>query len=119
MYGAFGFGFLIGWYVYYVNRYRRGEVQLSDIVTLVGILGGGAVLIIFPAKSDLFGAYGIGLAAGYFLYFLVLIALVRRSPNFTSDWFLDGRRKRPVEPFYIPDEPDQRPMSDSNGAVQR
>jgi hypothetical protein len=38
--GAGGFGALIGWYVYYINRYRRADVQLSDIVTLVGAIGG-------------------------------------------------------------------------------
>jgi hypothetical protein len=91
--GAVCFGLVIGWYVYYLNRYRKGDVQLSDLVTLVGVLGGGAVLALFPAKSDLFGAYGVGLALGFFAYFVVLIILVAMSPNFSVDWFLDGRRK--------------------------
>ena len=91
--GAVSFGLVIGWYVYYLNRYRKGDVQLSDLVTLVGVLGGGAVLALFPAKSDLFGAYGLGLAVGFFAYFVVLIILVALSPNFSVDWFLDGRRK--------------------------
>lgn len=117
--GAFGFGLLIGWYVYYINRYRKSEVQLSDLVTLIGVLGGGAVLVIFPAKSDLFGAYGIGLATGYFLYFFVLVILVSRSNEFTSDWFLDGRRQRPLEPFYIPGDDSQHPMAMQDGQVKR
>ncbi|NUM75438.1 hypothetical protein HUU40_13840, partial [candidate division KSB1 bacterium] len=58
--GAGALGAVIGWYVYYINRYRQGDVQLSDIVTLVGAIGGSAVLAIFPQRSDLFGAYGIG-----------------------------------------------------------
>jgi hypothetical protein len=91
--GAVCFGLVIGWYVYYLNRYRKGDVQLSDLVTLVGVLGGGAVLALFPTKSDLFGAYGVGLALGFFAYFVVLIILVAKSPNFSVDWFLDGRRK--------------------------
>jgi hypothetical protein len=49
--GACGFGALIGWLVYYTNRYRRGEVQFSDLVTLVGVIGGGAVLTLFPANG--------------------------------------------------------------------
>jgi hypothetical protein len=100
--GAGGFGVLIGWYVYYVNRYRTGEVRFGDIVTLIGILGGGAIVALFPAGSDLFGAYGIGLFLGFFGYFATLAALVRASGNFDADWFLDGRRRRPEEPFFIP-----------------
>jgi hypothetical protein len=100
--GAAGFGFLLGWYVYYVNRHRRDEVQLGDIVTLVGVIGGGAVLTLFPQQTDLFGAYGIGLFAGFFGYFLMLVLLVWRS-SFTLEWFLDGRRPR------VPEDMQDRP----------
>lgn len=102
LWGAGAFGALIGWFVYYINRYRKADVQLSDLVTLIGVIGGGAILTLFPQKTDLFGAYGIGLAAGFFLYLFVLIILVRVSENFDIDWFLDGRRKKPVDPYYIP-----------------
>ena len=101
--GAGGFGALIGWYVYYINRYRRGDVQVSDIVTLIGAIGGAAVLALFPAKSDLFGAYGIGLFSGFFGYFLVLIILVGVSKNFDVDYFLDGRRKKVAPDSFIPE----------------
>jgi hypothetical protein len=99
--GAGGFGLLIGWYIYMINRYRRGDVQLSDLVTLIGVIGGTAVLAIFPSGTDLFGAYGVGLAVGFFLYFLVLLILVAVSPNkeFNTDWFLDGRCKLPGQGF--------------------
>ena len=93
--GAGAFGSLIGWYVYYINRYRRADVQLSDIVTLVGVLGGAAVVALFPAQTPLFGAYGIGLAVGFYGYFVQLLILVAISPNFGADWFLDGRRANP------------------------
>lgn len=92
--GAGGFGALVGWHVYFINRYRKAEVQITDLATLVGVLGGGAVLSLFPAGTDLFGAYGIGLFAGFLSYFLVLAVLVARSQNFTLDWFLDGRRAK-------------------------
>ncbi len=116
--GAFAFGYLIGWYVYYVNRYRTGDVQISDITTVLGVIGGGAVLALFDAKTDLFGAYGIGLATGFFSYFLVLIVLVGVSKNFDADWFLDGRRVRPLEPYYIPEgtRPTITPMSHGEDA---
>lgn len=94
--GAGGFGALIGWYIYYINRYRTDAVQLGDVVTLLGAIGGGAVLTLFPEQTDLFGAYGIGLFVGFFGYFVVLLILVARSDGvFTGTWFLDGRRKKP------------------------
>jgi hypothetical protein len=101
--GAAGFGALIGWYVYYINRYRKGSIQLSDLVTLVGILGGGAILALFPAGTDLFGAYGLGLFSGFFGYFIVLLILVRISKNFSVDWFLDNRRKIPADDEIVPE----------------
>ncbi len=92
--GAMGFGAIIGWLVYYINRYRTGDVQFSDLATVIGILGGGAILALFPASTDLFGGYGIGLFIGFFSYFLYLNLQVRISKNFTVDWFLDGRSKK-------------------------
>jgi hypothetical protein len=117
--GAGAFGAILGWYVYYINRYRRGDVQFSDIVTLVGAIGGSAVLALFPARGDLFGAYGIGLAVGFFGYFLVLSGLVAKSKKFNSDWFLDGRRRKLDTDEYIPSDDDVRGltrpgMSDQN-----
>lgn len=100
--GSGAFGAIIGWYVYYVNRYRKGDVQLGDLVTVVGVLGGASVLALFPARTDLFGAYGIGLFVGFFTYLLVLAVLVRVSKNFDVDWFLDGRRKIPTGEYAIP-----------------
>ncbi len=104
LWGAAGFGFVVGWFVYYINRYRKGDVQFSDITTLIGILGGGAIMALFKAETDLFGAYGIGLFVGFFGYFLFLTLWVSLSKNFTVDWFLDGRRKKPTAGFEIPSE---------------
>jgi len=95
--GAFAFGAVVGWYLYFINRHRKEEVKLADVVTVIGAVGGAAVLALFPAGTDLFAAYGIGLASGFFLYFLVLCVLVSRSDNFDVDWFLDGRRKLPTK----------------------
>jgi hypothetical protein len=100
--GAASFGVLIGWYIYYINRYRKGDVQFSDITTVIGLIGGASVTALFETKGSMFGAYGIGLSIGFFAYFIVLIILVAKSHNFDSDWFLDGRRKDPVPPFAIP-----------------
>lgn len=36
-----------------------------------------------------------------------MLILLAASDNFDRDWFLGGRRKKPVDPYYIPG--DQRP----------
>jgi hypothetical protein len=97
LWGAFCFGVVIGWFLYSINRYRTEEVKLADVVTLIGALGGAAVLDVFPPSSDLFGAYGIGLAVGFFGYFLVLLVMVLISKSHTISWFIDGRSKQ-LEP---------------------
>ena len=120
--GAFCFGVLIGWYVYYINRHRKESVQVNDLVTLVGVLGGGTMLALFSAGSDLFGAYGIGLATGFFAYFLILVVLVWRSEYFTREWFLDGRRKDPAAGWgYPPPDQGQTPMGggDDTGETEK
>ena len=94
--GAVAFGAVIGWLVYFTNRYRTGSVQFSDITTLLGAIGAGAVTALFgDHAAELFGAYGVGLFIGFFAYFLTLVILVRNSNGiFTWTWFLDGRRKK-------------------------
>src|SRR6516162_4666907 len=100
LWGALAFGAVIGWYLYFINRYRKGDVQIGDLTTVIGAIGGGALLKLFggtsgDAATNLFGAYGIGIAVGFFGYFLSLIFLVGQSQVFTADWFLDGRRPNP------------------------
>jgi hypothetical protein len=101
--GAGCFGLILGWYLYFINRYRSGPVDFGDIITILGAVGGAAVTALFKAGSDLFGAYGIGLAIGFFLYYAILNTMVARSPNFDSDFFLDGRRKKLQPDYFIPD----------------
>ncbi|MEJ2853544.1 MULTISPECIES: DUF2304 domain-containing protein [unclassified Saccharothrix] len=90
--GAGAFGFVLGWNLYFVNRYRTDKVSLSQLTSLMGIVGGAAVLALFPAGTALFGAYGIGLAAGFLAYLGVLLLMVWKSPSFSVAWLLDGRR---------------------------
>ncbi len=101
--GALGFGLVVGWFLYFVNRYRTGEASFTDITTIIGAVGGAAVTRLFSVGGSLFGAYGIGLAIGFFSYLFLLIVLVSISKNFDADYFLDGRR-RIVDPRdVIPD----------------
>jgi hypothetical protein len=121
--GAFAFGLVIGWFVYFTNRYRKGDVQFSDLITLVGIIGGGAVTALFgEGRTALFGAYGLGLAFGFFAYFVALFILVRNSGGaFGLTWFLDGRRKKLGPDEEIPGEtrPTIAPMDMRPGFSER
>ncbi|MFI6449818.1 hypothetical protein [Kitasatospora sp. NPDC050543] len=98
-FGALFFGMVVGWQAYFVNRYRS-KVAITDLAAIVGVIGGGTILTLFPEKTRLFAAYGIGLAIGFFGYFLLLLILVWRSKDadatearrWTMEWFLDGRR---------------------------
>ena len=103
LWGAAGFGAVIGWFLYFINRYRTGEANFGDITTILGVVGGAGVLALFPQRSDLFGAYGVGLAIGFFGYFFILGGLVSLSKNFDVDFFLDGRRKAPTSDYLIPE----------------
>jgi hypothetical protein len=106
--GALGFGLVIGWFLYFVNRYRKSEASFTDITTILGAVGGAAVTSLFGSGSEqLFGAYGIGLAIGFFSYFVVLVILVGLSDNFGADYFLDGRRKALANGETIPGEAAQ------------
>jgi hypothetical protein len=72
--GAILFGLAIGWIVYRVLRSREGAAALSDLITVLGILGGAAVIALF--KSDvLFGLYSLGLIIGFFAYFAIGLRL--------------------------------------------
>jgi len=68
--GALCFGLVVGWITY--RTMRRTETSgLSDIATVIGAVGGAAVLSLFPAQTDAFGVYSIGLAIGFFAYLIV------------------------------------------------
>lgn len=82
--GAICFGIIVGWVTYRTLR-RSGEtVALSNIATVIGAIGGGAVTALFKS-AELFGWYSIGLAVGFFGY-LVLAAKV-----FDQTTWLGGR----------------------------
>jgi len=68
--GALCFGLVVGWITYRTLR-RTETTGLSDIATVIGAVGGAAVLSLFPAETNAFGAYSIGLAIGFFSYLIV------------------------------------------------
>jgi hypothetical protein len=70
--GAYLFGVVVGWVTYYTLAHS-GARNIKDIAVVIGSIGGAAVLALFPAQTVLFGAYGIGLAIGFFFYWAILV----------------------------------------------
>lgn len=92
--GAFAFGAVIGWNLYFINRYRqRDKIGVADLTTVISALGGASILALFPAQTKNFAFYGLGLAAGFFGYLVLLLLLVWRSPDVSLKWFLLGDEK--------------------------
>ena len=72
--GALAFGLVIGWVTYRTLRRKNDATTLSDISGVIAAVGGAAVVALFKI-GPLFGAYCIGLAIGFFGYFLVGLIL--------------------------------------------
>lgn len=90
--GAVLFGLVIGWITYRTLVRREGAAALSDIATVIGAVGGAAVLAIFD-DDRLFGLYAIGLAIGFFAYLAIFFAINGRSKTGT----VMGEGERPVK----------------------
>jgi hypothetical protein len=84
--GAGFFGLVIGWITYRTLRRKEGAVVLSDISTVIGAVGGAAVTALFK-DGDMFAGYCIGLAVGFFAYFIVGMAVYGKENN--NSWMGD------------------------------
>jgi hypothetical protein len=91
-FGALLFGVVVGWVTYRTLVRRTDAVSLSDIATVIGAVGGGAVVALFDSEH-LFGLYAIGLAIGFFAYLLVFFAINGRKKTGT----VMGSGERPVK----------------------
>src|SRR6266849_2391692 len=92
--GALCFGAVIGWVTYYTLRYSKSHA-LSDVATVIGAVGGGAVVALFPAQSNLFGFYGIGLSVGFFLYVLILLVAIIKKKS-VGGILEEGDKNNPI-----------------------
>lgn len=72
--GAILFGLLVRWLDYWILRLRAGAFVLSELLALLGVLGGAAVMSLF-ISDVLFGRYAIGLVLGFGAYFAVGLLL--------------------------------------------
>jgi len=73
--GGIAFGGVIGWITYFIMR-RAQPKALTDLTTIVGILGGGTIIGLFDPKTITFAGYAIGLAVGFFGYYLLFLKIV-------------------------------------------
>jgi hypothetical protein len=88
--GAFCFGLVIGWVTYRTLRRRTDGAALSDIATVIGTVGGAAVTTLF-GSGEPFGMYAIGLAVGFFGYFIVGLIVEKGD---VGAWMVDSRERR-------------------------
>jgi Ca2+/H+ antiporter len=84
--GSIGFGMVIGWITYYTMRKNTKERTLADLTVIITALIGPAVMAVFPApvaetKQTMFGYYGIGLAIGFFLYYVIFVLFLWKAPK--------------------------------------
>jgi hypothetical protein len=86
--GAICFGLVIGWITYRTLRRKEGAA-LSDIAAVIGAVGGAGVTTIFGDKN-LFFAYCIGLAIGFFAYFIVGLILGKGN---VDSWMMGDEPK--------------------------
>lgn len=82
--GSICFGVVIGWITYRTLRRREGNVMLSDIATVLGVIGGAGITTLF-GKTEIFGGYCIGLAIGFFSYLVIAMATAKKTPDGSKD----------------------------------
>jgi hypothetical protein len=88
--GAGCFGLVVGWVTYRTLRRKEGTTQLSDLAAVIAAVGGAAVTKVFD-NPNLFGWYCIGLAVGFFLYFIIAVIITGKDPETSavSQWMGD------------------------------
>jgi hypothetical protein len=76
-FGPFCFGLVIGWVTYRTLRRKAEGVALGDIASVLGAVGGATIVAIF--KNAAFDTYCVGLAVGFFAYFITGALIGRKN----------------------------------------
>jgi NhaP-type Na+/H+ or K+/H+ antiporter len=100
--GGLAFGLVVGWASYFVLR-RIQPKSLSDLSVFIGIIGGGTITSLFDAKGDTFAGYAIGLAVGFFLYFITFLLILGRM-DIHDSLEKDSKEHKIMSEFPFPDE---------------
>jgi hypothetical protein len=73
--GVFCFGLLVGFITYRTLVRSTSGTQASDLATVIGSVGGGAVTAIVKPGTNLFGWYAIALLVGFIAYGILYLKL--------------------------------------------
>lgn len=68
--GAGCFGAVIGWTLRFVLAHSE-DISVSTLGTIISSVGGAAITALFDRGGEMFAAYSIGLAIGFFLHVLL------------------------------------------------
>ena len=82
--GIVCFGVLIGFITYRTLARTTDSASVSDLATVIGAVGGGAVTAIVRPQTDLFGWYAIGLLVGFVVYGILYWLLNRGTGEFAK-----------------------------------
>ena len=74
-FGAVIFGVVVGFITYRTLVRTVDQTAVSDVATVVGAIGGGAVTAIFDPAGRAFAWYAIGLAVGMTVFFLLFLTM--------------------------------------------
>jgi hypothetical protein len=81
---------------------HKKEHAISDIATVIGAVGGAAVVSLFPTGEGLFSSYAIGLTIGFFGYFLIFMILVAIDKEVSIKDVLMGKKGKDGGPGLPP-----------------
>src|SRR5258708_2717937 len=81
--GALFFGLIVGWIAYRILRLRAGAPGLSDLIALLGVIAGAAVLAFFRSEVVL-RWYAIGLVIGLFASFA--LGVIQSGKQEVQSW---------------------------------
>ena len=76
--GGIAFGGVVGWITYFILR-RAQPKAISDLSTIIGILGGATIVGLFNPTGATFAGYAIGLAGGFFGFFVMYLKMVGKE----------------------------------------
>jgi hypothetical protein len=80
--GIFAIGFVFGYLLYYAIRHTN-NFNLDLLSSAVGAVGGAGVIGWLGKTEGWVGPYGLGIAAG-FLFYLLLVLLLIFAGNFSK-----------------------------------
>jgi hypothetical protein len=88
--GVVCFGLVVGYITYRMLVRTTANAAISDLATVIGAIGGGAVTTFVEPGTDLFGWYGVGLLVG-FAFYAVLYRLAAGRVEFARTMGRDDR----------------------------